>query len=95
LRSSTNSRPRAKSIVIPPRKAGRLVPASRDIDDEEHRHRPMFLHPVLNRTIIVKHHPRPGEFEYSPDRGAIVTKVIFPFDPNDLDLGGQRKITHR
>ena len=57
--------------------------------DEAHRLRPMFIHPVLNRTIIVKHHPRPGEFEYAPDRGAIVTKVIFPFDPDDLDLGGQ------
>jgi len=59
------------------------------VENEDHRERPMFLHPVLNRTIIVKHHPRPGEFEYASDRGAIVTKVIFPFDPNDLDLGGQ------
>jgi hypothetical protein len=59
------------------------------VDNEDHQHRPMFIHPVLNRTIVVKHHPRPGEFEYSPDRGAIVTKVIFPFDPSDLDLGGQ------
>jgi hypothetical protein len=58
-------------------------------DNEAHRERPMFIHPVLNRTIIVKHHPRPGEFEYAADRGAIVTKVIFPFDPDDLDLGGQ------
>ena len=57
--------------------------------NEDHRLRPMFVHPVLNRTIIVKHHPRPGEFEYAADRGAIVTKVIFPFDPDDLDLGGQ------
>ena len=58
-------------------------------DNEDHRLRPMFVHPVLNRTIIVKHHPRPGEFDYAPDRGAIVTKVIFPFDAADLDLGGQ------
>ncbi len=58
-------------------------------DDPDHRERPMFTHPVLNRTLIVKHHPRPGEFEYGGDRGAIVTKVIFPFDPDDLDLGGQ------
>ena len=58
-------------------------------ESEAHRDRPMFEHPVLNRTIIVKHHPRPGEFEYAADRGAIVTKVIFPFDPDDLDLGGQ------
>jgi hypothetical protein len=57
--------------------------------DPEHGARPMFTHPVLNRTIIVKHHPRPGEFEYADDHGAIVTKIIFPFDPDDLDLGGQ------
>ena len=49
----------------------------------------MFTHPVLNRTFVVKHHPRHGEFEFGADRGAIVTKVIFPFDPDDLDLGGQ------
>jgi hypothetical protein len=63
--------------------------ALEQVQNEAHRLRPMFVHPVLNRTIIVKHHPRPGEFEYAPDRGAIVTKVIFPFDPDDLDLGGQ------
>jgi hypothetical protein len=58
-------------------------------EDPDHRARPMFLHPVLNRTIIVKHHPRAGEFEGESDRGAVVTKVIFPFDHSDLDLGGQ------
>jgi hypothetical protein len=58
-------------------------------DDPLHGERPMFTHPVLNRTLIVKHHPRPGEFDYTDDVGAIVTKVIFPFDPDDLDLGGQ------
>ena len=58
-------------------------------EDPDHRARPMFVHPVLNRTIIVKHHPRHGEFEGATERGAIVTKVIFPFDPTDLDLGGQ------
>jgi len=58
-------------------------------DDPDHAARPMFAHPVLNRTIIVKHHPRAGEFETGSERGAIVTKVIFPFDPEDLDLGGQ------
>ena len=58
-------------------------------DDPDHRARPLFAHPVLNRTIIVKHHPRAGEFESGVERGAIVTKVIFPFDPCDLDLGGQ------
>jgi hypothetical protein len=51
--------------------------------------RPMFTHPVLNRTIIAKHHPRLGEFDHRPDRRAVSTKVIFPFDANDLHLGGQ------
>ena len=57
-------------------------------DDPDHDARPLFAHPVLNRTIIAKHHPRPGEF--GPESGApsIVTKVIFPFDGEDLDLGG-------
>jgi hypothetical protein len=63
--------------------------ALEEVQNEAHQLRPMFVHPVLNRTIIVKHHPRPGEFEYASERGAIVTKVIFPFDPDDLDLGGQ------
>jgi len=57
--------------------------------DPDHRARPMFTHPVLNRTLIAKHHPRHGEYEFGGDRGAIVTKVIFPFDHSDLDLGGQ------
>lgn len=57
--------------------------------DFDYQARPLFTHPVLNRTIIVKHHPRPGEFDLDSNRGAIITKVIFPFDPRDLDLGGQ------
>jgi hypothetical protein len=57
--------------------------------DLDYQARPLFQHPVLNRTIIVKHHPRPGEFDLDSDRGSIITKVIFPFDPRDLDLGGQ------
>jgi hypothetical protein len=60
--------------------------------DPEHRARPLFTHPVLNRTIIVKHHPRPGEIEVGDDR-PVVTKIIFPFDPEDLDLGGQFLLT--
>src|SRR5262249_4290695 len=57
-------------------------------EDPEHERRPLFAHPVLNRTIIAKHHPRPGEFGRDGAGAAIVTKVIFPFDGDDLDLGG-------
>ncbi|HTX50280.1 MAG TPA: hypothetical protein VME40_12925 [Caulobacteraceae bacterium] len=64
-------------------------------DLPDHANRPIFTHPVLNRTIIVKHHPRPGEFDDRPDRRAVTTKVIFPFDPNDLQLGGQYILVDR
>ena len=60
-----------------------------EADNPDHRERPLFSHPVLNRTIIVKHHTRPGDFDYRPNRRAVTTKVVFPFDPADLDLGGQ------
>ena len=49
--------------------------------------RPMFVHPVLNRAMIVKHTLR------NEDDGAQTTearldgtKIIFPFDPSDLEL---------
>lgn len=57
--------------------------------DPDHGARPMFVHQVLNRSIIVKHHPRLDEFGPGAPFSPIVTKVIFAFDPDDLDLGGQ------
>jgi hypothetical protein len=63
--------------------------AQDEAENPDHRERPLFTHPVLNRTIIVKHHPRPGDFDYRPNRRAVTTKVVFPFDPADLELGGQ------
>ena len=50
---------------------------------------PMFLHPVLNRSIIVKHHVgQSDEGQIAPGRFN-ATKIIFPFDQLDLGLGGQ------
>jgi hypothetical protein len=57
--------------------------------DSEYAVKPMFLHPVLNRSIIVKHNVRPGEEERMAPRHFNATKIIFPFDPVDLGLGGQ------
>ena len=50
---------------------------------------PMFLHPVLNRAIIVKHNVGPAEEERFAPRRLGATKIIFPFDAADLGLGGQ------
>ena len=50
---------------------------------------PMFAHPVLNRAIIAKHNVAAGEEERLAPRRFNATKVIFPLDPRDLNLGGQ------
>ena len=47
---------------------------------------PMFVHPVLNRAIIVKHNVAPGEEAKIAPRRFNATKIIFPFDPTDLNL---------
>jgi hypothetical protein len=58
-------------------------------DDEDYSDRPMFIHPVLNRCIIIKHNiPVGGEDKLAPRRFN-ATKIIFPFDQNDLNIGGQ------
>ena len=58
-------------------------------NDPDYHAKPMFVHPLLNRSIIVKHNVAPGEEERLAPRRFNATKVIFPFDPRDLNLGGQ------
>lgn len=58
-------------------------------EGEGYAERPMFIHPVLNRTIIVKHNVGSSEEDRLAPRRLGATKIIFPFDPSDLDLGGQ------
>lgn len=57
--------------------------------DPDYKSRPLFVHPVLNRTLIVKHNLREGEDATVSARRFNATKVIFPFDAHDLGLGGQ------
>jgi hypothetical protein len=57
--------------------------------DPDYLARPLFVHPVLNRSIIVKHNLQAGEGDRLPPGRFNATKVIFPFDQFDLNLGGQ------
>ena len=57
--------------------------------DEDYAAKPMFLHPVLNRAILVKHNGSLIDSDPFAPRRLGATKVIFPFDVFDLDLGGQ------
>jgi hypothetical protein len=63
--------------------------AAENLDDPDYLEHPLFVHPVLNRSIIVKHNVRSGEEDRLAPRRLNVTKIIFPFDPSDLNLGGQ------
>jgi hypothetical protein len=59
------------------------------IEDPHYLAFPFFIHPVLNRSILVKHNVRWGEDDPAAPRRFNVTKVIFPFDADDMGLGGQ------
>lgn len=63
--------------------------ASEVSGEVDYAEKPMFQHPILNRTIIVKHNVRSSEEDRLAPRRFNATKVIFPFDPGDLNLGGQ------
>lgn len=57
--------------------------------DGDYAEYPMFQHPMLNRTLIIKHNVGSTEEDRLAPRRLGATKVIFPFDPADLELGGQ------
>jgi len=54
---------------------------------EDYAERPLFENKVLNRAIIMKYTPRPGELLEKTERRIKSTKVLFPLDRNDLSLG--------
>jgi hypothetical protein len=50
---------------------------------------PLFLTPILNRSIIVKHQLRSNEIEMFDDVRHAATKVILPIDLENLRFGGR------
>jgi hypothetical protein len=54
----------------------------------EHRTRPFFRSPLLNRALLVKHRLRPDDAIQPDGQRAVATKVIIPVDPCDLEYGG-------
>ena len=58
-------------------------------DNPEHLEKPLFVSPIINRTFLLKHRTRPDEtYLFSPAR-TVATKIIIPFDANDLRAGGR------
>ena len=51
--------------------------------------RPFFLHPALNRAIVVKHHLRRNELEAFDHVRTSATKVLLPIDHDNLRAGAK------
>jgi hypothetical protein len=57
--------------------------------DPDYRLRPIFISPALNSAFILKQSVRQNElYNIDPSR-AQITKIICPFDANDLLAGGR------
>lgn len=56
--------------------------------DSEHGAMPLFLSPVINTAFVVKHRIRTDEEYLFPSTRAAGTKIIVPFDLQDLRAGG-------
>jgi hypothetical protein len=57
--------------------------------NEDYIAKPLFEHSALNRALILKHTLRLDERDLFPNGRRTVTKVIMPYDPYDLRLGGR------
>lgn len=55
----------------------------------EHGERPFFRIPQLNRSLVLRHRLRPDDPPLAEPGRSTATKVIIPFDPSDLDAGGE------
>jgi hypothetical protein len=59
------------------------------VENPEHRKNPLFVSPVINGAIIIKHRLRADEVDMFSPRRTIATKVIVPFERTDLKQGGR------
>ncbi|MBS0386194.1 MAG: hypothetical protein JSS00_12685 [Proteobacteria bacterium] len=57
-------------------------------DTDEYRDKPLFRSKRLNRALIIKHVVRPSERELFAQPLTTATKVILPYSPTELELGG-------
>ena len=57
--------------------------------EKDYQLKPFFRDSQLNKCLIVKHTLRANEREMFPRAKRTATKIILPFDPLDLKLGGR------
>jgi len=54
-----------------------------------HRRAPFFLSPVFNHALVLKHRLRADEVGLFAERKVLATKIIIPFERQELKFGGQ------
>lgn len=61
----------------------------RNAENPQYRAKPMFMSPVINSAIVLKHRVRSDEGYLFNGTRASATKIIVPFDAHDLRAGGR------
>ena len=51
--------------------------------------KPFFASPIINRSFLLKHRTRADESYLFASSRTVATKIIIPFDVNDLRAGGR------
>jgi hypothetical protein len=62
--------------------------AQGNVDNPDHWEKPLFLSPVINKAFLLKHRTRADESYMFGTARAVATKIIIPFDNQDLRAGG-------
>jgi hypothetical protein len=58
-------------------------------DNPQHREAPFFASPIINRSFLLKHRTRSDESYLFGGSRTTATKIIVPFDVDDLGTGGR------
>jgi hypothetical protein len=66
-----------------------ITRAHEEQEDNKIELAPLFMSRNLNHSIILKHRLRADEVDCFDTRRALVTKIIIPFERNDLKFGGR------
>ncbi len=66
-----------------------LAIAEAQAANENHRASPLFVSPIINSSIILKHRLRADETQMFVTPRIQATKVIIPFEKKDLRVGGR------
>jgi hypothetical protein len=57
-------------------------------NNPQHREKPFFVSPIINRSFMLKHRTRADESYLFPGSRSTATKLIIPVDMDDLKAGG-------